>query len=369
MNIGQNIKELRKKNNFTQETLAEYLHISPQAVSKWENGTALPDITLIPTIASFFETSTDALFGINISETSEREKAYADKHRELHAKGDVNGRRELMRRALTEFPKNYEFMLNLARSMFYRINGDEDFDEIISLCTRIITNCKNNDIVCSALDTLVRAYSKVGNTEKALEFANILPSMKYSKEKALAWALTGEERNIQIQKNVFQYMDLLTAGIIGCTGPANGGLYVDMGNEFSSEQKLSILQICIEILKIMFPDGNYLLMNGRLALAHRFKARIYAQMGDKINAMQELLETEKCADKFEEEKYKNLKYTTVFFDRLSFKYEGTRHWDASEHGRILRNLLQWDCFDFMRNDSDFKKFKDRIEEKAKKYEG
>jgi transcriptional regulator with XRE-family HTH domain len=369
MNIGINIKNLRKKNNITQDALAEYLHISPQAVSKWENGTALPDITLIPTIASFFETTTDALFGINIEEVNEREKAYAEKHRELDAKGDVNGRRELMRKALTEFPKNYEFMLNLARSMFYRINGEKDFKEIISLCTRIITNCKNNDIVCSALDTLVRTYSKVGNSEKALEYANILPSMKYSKEKALAWALTGEERNIQMQNNVFQYMNLLTAGIIGCLGPANGGFYVDMGDEFSPEQKLSILQMSIDILKIMFPDGNYLVMNGRLAHAHRFKARIYAQMGDKANAMQELLEAEKCADKFEEEKDKNLKYTTPFFNRLTFKYVGTRHWDGSEHGRIYRKLLQWDCFDFMRNDDDFKVFFKRIEEKRKKYEG
>lgn len=38
MNIGLKIKELRKERGITQERLAEYLNISPQAVSKWENG-------------------------------------------------------------------------------------------------------------------------------------------------------------------------------------------------------------------------------------------------------------------------------------------------------------------------------------------
>ncbi len=46
MDIGLKIKKLRKEHGITQEQLAEYLNISPQAISKWENGTAMPDITL-----------------------------------------------------------------------------------------------------------------------------------------------------------------------------------------------------------------------------------------------------------------------------------------------------------------------------------
>lgn len=38
IHIGSNIKELRKRNNITQEKLAEYLDITYQTVSKWENG-------------------------------------------------------------------------------------------------------------------------------------------------------------------------------------------------------------------------------------------------------------------------------------------------------------------------------------------
>ena len=44
MTIGEKIKQLRKKNDLTQEKLADYLCVSYQAVSKWECGLSSPDI-------------------------------------------------------------------------------------------------------------------------------------------------------------------------------------------------------------------------------------------------------------------------------------------------------------------------------------
>ena len=41
LKIGEKIKELRQAQGVTQEKLAEYLHISYQSVSKWENGGSL----------------------------------------------------------------------------------------------------------------------------------------------------------------------------------------------------------------------------------------------------------------------------------------------------------------------------------------
>ncbi len=62
-NIGRIIAEKRKSVGMTQETLASRLQITPQAVSKWENGVGLPDLTLIPQIASVLEISVSELFG------------------------------------------------------------------------------------------------------------------------------------------------------------------------------------------------------------------------------------------------------------------------------------------------------------------
>ena len=48
------LKEIRTKLNKTQKDLAEYLSISPQSVSKWEKGEALPSMEYLPKIAKFF---------------------------------------------------------------------------------------------------------------------------------------------------------------------------------------------------------------------------------------------------------------------------------------------------------------------------
>jgi DNA-binding XRE family transcriptional regulator len=61
--IGRIIAAKRKENGLTQEGLANLLQITPQAVSKWENGVGLPDVTLIPRIAAALQISVNELFG------------------------------------------------------------------------------------------------------------------------------------------------------------------------------------------------------------------------------------------------------------------------------------------------------------------
>ncbi len=55
-------KEGRKK-GITQEALAEFVEVTKTSVSKWETGTTLPDIQILPLLASYFEVSVDELIG------------------------------------------------------------------------------------------------------------------------------------------------------------------------------------------------------------------------------------------------------------------------------------------------------------------
>ncbi len=58
---GNNIKFYRKIKNLTQNDLANLLHVSPQAVSKWENGQSEPDLFSLQRLAEIFEISVDEL--------------------------------------------------------------------------------------------------------------------------------------------------------------------------------------------------------------------------------------------------------------------------------------------------------------------
>jgi transcriptional regulator with XRE-family HTH domain len=60
--LGRKIKELRTGKGLTQDALAEKLGVSPQAVSKWENGVTAPDIGLLPAISAGFGVTIDDLF-------------------------------------------------------------------------------------------------------------------------------------------------------------------------------------------------------------------------------------------------------------------------------------------------------------------
>ena len=59
--IGAFIAECRKEKQITQQTLADMLNITNKAVSKWETGNGLPDITLLPELASILGVSVDEI--------------------------------------------------------------------------------------------------------------------------------------------------------------------------------------------------------------------------------------------------------------------------------------------------------------------
>ena len=72
--IGNLIKELRKKNNLTQEKFAEKYGVTYQAVSKWENGKNIPDISLLKQICDDYDININDLLDGKNSENNQSKK-------------------------------------------------------------------------------------------------------------------------------------------------------------------------------------------------------------------------------------------------------------------------------------------------------
>ncbi|MBE6596691.1 MAG: helix-turn-helix transcriptional regulator [Ruminococcaceae bacterium] len=70
--IGENIRNFRKKNDLTQEALADRLGVTYQSISRWENGTTYPDLELIPAIAEELSVTVDELLGMPRIEKEKR---------------------------------------------------------------------------------------------------------------------------------------------------------------------------------------------------------------------------------------------------------------------------------------------------------
>lgn len=72
MEIGNQIRQLRTRKGVTQEALADHLGVTAQAVSKWERGSASPDIELLPALSAYFGVTIDELFALSDDTRMER---------------------------------------------------------------------------------------------------------------------------------------------------------------------------------------------------------------------------------------------------------------------------------------------------------
>ncbi len=62
--ISLRIADLRKRNRITQQELADHIGVTFQTISKWETGISMPDITVLPSLAHYFQVTTDQLLGL-----------------------------------------------------------------------------------------------------------------------------------------------------------------------------------------------------------------------------------------------------------------------------------------------------------------
>ena len=131
--LGEKIKSLRKQKNISQEVFANYLGVSFQAVSKWENGNTMPDVTMIPAIASFFGVSTDELFDFNLYEI---EKQVEDICGEAYKYRISNPEKseQILHDGLQRFPGNEIILNNLLYTLDYKMRADE----VINLCKDLV---------------------------------------------------------------------------------------------------------------------------------------------------------------------------------------------------------------------------------------
>ena len=72
VHLAENLIELLKSKKVTQAQLAEFFGVTKASVSKWETGQTLPDVLLLPKLASFFGVSIDKLMGYEMNLTMEQ---------------------------------------------------------------------------------------------------------------------------------------------------------------------------------------------------------------------------------------------------------------------------------------------------------
>ncbi|WP_055668372.1 helix-turn-helix domain-containing protein [Desnuesiella massiliensis] len=175
--IGNKIKSLRKKRNLTQEQLGEHLGISFQSISKWENNIALPDITLVPKIATILGISIDELFDYDLKEINEKIKSICNETYECRWNDDFRKEKEILLEGLKDYPNN-EMLLN---NYLYTINYKENPEEVIAIAGKLVAETTDDTIKYNALRFLSYAYYTKGELEYAKATLEQIPELYFTK--------------------------------------------------------------------------------------------------------------------------------------------------------------------------------------------
>ena len=187
--IGEKIRTLRKQKNLSQETLATALGVTFQAVSKWESGTTMPDVTMIPAIASFFGISTDELFDFNLYETEERVMAICRRAWKIRDERPAEAE-QILREGLKQYPGN-DILLN---NLLCVIPVPERAAEAISICQALVGGTKYDDVRLDAWRIMAQAYESLGEYAMMKDALGHIPEIYFTRLELDAEMLRGDER-------------------------------------------------------------------------------------------------------------------------------------------------------------------------------
>lgn len=169
INLSEKLKTLRKEKAVSQERLADYLGVSFQAVSKWENDNTYPDISLLPEIARFFGITVDELLQVEKLDEKELYNDYERRAEELFRIGKSPEVLALWQEAYKKMPNNIQ-VKEMLMSSYYDTDKLQYKDRIIELGMEIYNSDAGSYYKGQAIRQIANTYATAGNIDFAEEW-------------------------------------------------------------------------------------------------------------------------------------------------------------------------------------------------------
>ena len=276
LDLGNNIRQLRRRDKRTQEALAEALGVTSQAVSRWESGGSFPDMNLIPSIANYFGVSIDELFGYTNERTKRIDELVTKIYDMIRQNNGVDNNISeciaIARNALVEFPGNEKLMLSLASVLYtagYVRYGEchlideegysvydtekhrtyEEWREAIPLYEKVLETLPNGSLRDRAVEELSQLYVNVGSYDKSLSLAESAPKMWNSRELLRIYACDGKQQAKAMGEALLHTVNSCAALIIHTT--------MAYQNHMTAGEKAQAVLSAIKLFDHVCIDGNY----------------------------------------------------------------------------------------------------------------
>ena len=298
LKLGEKIRELRKQAGRTQEDLARALGVTCQAISRWEANGGYPDMEIMPAIANYFGVSIDELFGYHGDRARKVDEIIDKIHSmQIEARGDdlwIEDAIDMLREGLAEFPQNEKLLILLAEvlssagwrkhkeHLYYDVEGyirhDADLHqknpywiEAVKVCENLVGTVQDVTIKNRAIYVLVLLYRNLGETKKAILYAQQMPSLASCKEMLLTASTDGREQAGYIGELLLLLADTL----------AEQTVYALVSNEkhFDSDLPIHKLQGVIGLFGLLCEDEHFGPYYKRLVELYLYLSRVQWERG------------------------------------------------------------------------------------------
>ncbi|MBQ4339168.1 MAG: helix-turn-helix transcriptional regulator [Clostridia bacterium] len=354
--FGENVKKLRKAKELTQETLADFLGVSFQAVSKWERNESYPDITTLPAIAAFFGVSVDFLLGIDMMENDKKIKDYCDKYSRLWNEGKVAEVRDVMKQAVAEFPGNFDLLAKYMNALIQAQHNDEYVISIRPEVQKIYDNIQNHctvdsiriwakKLMCRYLRDLSLIDSKrfdIADAEKILEQMPIMQNTR-DYEAMYMYPHDDEKRAAACANGISEMLRLF-------------GEIMNRKHKNFLDADGDVSEAYINLVEKVMPDGDYGKSHYLMVINHqRLGVKKYLA-GDEESALEHFEKAVKLAKSYDEMP-DILIHTSSAVKGLEFnKTKAYRFWEGSFYEDVKEGLINRpQLSDEFRNSERFKK--------------
>lgn len=356
LKLGENLRKFRLQRELTQEQLADILGVSAQAVSRWENGTTYPDITLLPTVASYFEITLDELMGMDSFKSEEQLKELLGQLEENGSKGLIYENILLLRDAVRTYPANYELQFRLVNQLAFceykdgRGLSEEEkisFDrEAAEIGNRILSHCTDCAIINQTTQQLCYIYSNLGEKEKAIEYAKKLPNIGCTDTVVLGDLYEGEQQRTHLKRAIKWYTSIFWCALINLADLRH------RNETMSDAERIEIMKKALAILELVFDDGDYLNYSGTVSITHRHIADLAMSEGDyelALSSLEKAAQFAVMSDTLPE----NARHTSLLLNNLEYSpFNTIKNYDFTDC-RELYDKMQMDSYDAIRDDKRF----------------
>ena len=307
MKIGEKIKELRRRDGRTQETVANELGVTAQAVSRWEKGICCPDLEMIPSIANYFGITIDELFGYD-NDRAKRVNAVAAQIEGLLRQNNgedvcMDECLSLARASLIEFPGNERLTFLLASALYtagyvrhgeQHVEGNDGYSvydtqrhrtyaewrEAKMFFEKLVPTLADGAMKQETIVKLAQLYKNTGEHEKALALAEHAPDISASKPFLRISAFDGQSAVAACGEALLE--------TVRCSAELIERIVLTEQHRMPPRTAADMLQNAVSLFDLVCTDGYYGRLSAFVACLQMLRSYFLWLANDKSDAFEAL---------------------------------------------------------------------------------